>query len=228
MTECIVELNHVAGAVSRETMERLKVFEVEFRKWSNRINLAAPSTLSDLWQRHILDSAQLFSIKPKAMTWLDLGSGGGFPGAVLAILLMERPGAHINLVESNNKKAAFLRSILGQLQAPATVHICRIEEASDRISQPEIITARALAPLPRLLELAQPWLNPTSGPAATALFHKGRDYAIEIAETRNTWRFDLIEHISKIDSTSRILEISRLLRIGQEDHNQDLIRQADS
>lgn len=218
------ELTDIAGSVSRETLDRLLEFETEFQKWSSRINLAAPSTLSELWSRHILDSAQLFSIKPKATSWLDLGSGGGFPGAILAILLMERPGAYIELVESNNKKAAFLRAVLGKLQVPVTVHVCRIEAAFERTAHPQIITARALAPLPRLLELARPWLE--ADQSTVALFHKGRDYAREVAESSDYWSFDLIEHVSKIDSMSRILEISRLSRIGTVDHNQDLTRQA--
>ena len=96
------QIREVAGAVSRETLQRLEAFEAEFLKWSARINLAAPSTLDALWSRHILDSAQLAGLKPDALSWLDLGSGGGFPGAVMAILLRERPGASIELIESNH------------------------------------------------------------------------------------------------------------------------------
>ena len=202
------EIRDVAGTVSRETLERLEAFEAEFRKWSARINLAAPSTLDMLWSRHILDSAQLAALKPDALKWLDLGSGGGFPGAIMAILLRERPGAAIELVESNHKKAAFLRSVLGSLEAPVKVHICRIEQAAGVGAGAEIVTARALAPLPRLLDLSAPWLTGR----ATALFHKGRDYAVEIAESRDAWQFDLIEHRSKIDPASRILELSMVER----------------
>lgn len=204
----LTELRNVAGMVSRETLARLDFFEAEFRKWSARINLAAPSTLEALWSRHILDSAQLFTLKPGALSWLDLGSGGGFPGAIMAILLVDREGGKIELVESNNKKAAFLKSVLGAVKAPARVHICRIEDAYGRVEMPEIVTARALAPLPRLLDLAGPWL----ARGATALFHKGRDYAAEVTESRDGWRFDLIEHASKIDPAGRILEVSGLAR----------------
>lgn len=199
-------LRDVAGDVSRETFERLEHFESEFKRWNSRINLAAPSTLNQLWERHILDSAQIAPLAPTALRWLDLGSGGGFPGAIMAIILRERPGAYIDLVESNNKKAAFLKSVLGFLGAPATVHVSRIEQAVGRVEQPEIVTARALAPLPLLLKLASPWLLT----GATALFHKGRDYAAEVDESRTSYGFDLVQHVSRIDSESRILEISQL------------------
>src|SRR5690606_38293964 len=154
-----LELQEIAGPVSREPFDCLIGFESEFRKWSARINLAAPSTLDTLWSRHILDSAQIARLEPNALKWLDLGCGGGFPGAVLAILMRDRPGAHNDLVESNNKKAAFLRSVLGSFRAPARVHVARIEDAAVLVNQPEIVTARALAPLSKLLGLAEPWLT---------------------------------------------------------------------
>ncbi len=207
MSDRFETLRDVAGTVSRETYAALEAFETDFRRWSARINLAAPSTLETLWSRHILDSAQLAALKPDALRWLDLGSGGGFPGAILAILFRDRPGAHIELVESNNKKVAFLRSILGTCGAPATVHVSRIKDAPPRVVQPDIVTARALAPLPKLLGLARPWL----AHGATALFHKGRDYAAEVRESHDEWSFDLVEHRSRIDPESRILEISRLV-----------------
>jgi 16S rRNA (guanine527-N7)-methyltransferase len=208
VTDKYVELCDVAGTVSRETFERVEKFESEFLRWSARINLSAPSTLSQLWSRHILDSAQLSSLKPQALRWLDLGSGGGFPGAVMAILLRDRAGSTIDLVESNNKKAAFLQAVLAEAGAPARVHVSRIEDAPQVVDNPEIVTARALAPLPKLLSLSERWL--ASG--AVALFHKGRDYASEVAESRNVFDFDLVEHRSRIDSESRILEISGLKR----------------
>ncbi|WP_163270722.1 16S rRNA (guanine(527)-N(7))-methyltransferase RsmG [Chelativorans alearense] len=210
MTEArFAALQAVAGPVSRETFVRLEAFEAAFRRWAARINLAAPSTLPHLWERHILDSAQLVRLAPEAKRWLDLGSGGGFPGGVVAVLLIERAEAHIDLVESNRKKAAFLQTTLAGLDAPATVHARRIEDCYTAIPAPEIVTARALAPLSRLLELAEPWLVQ----GARALFHKGRDYRREVEESGDAWQFDLVEHSESIGD-GVILEISDLRRLS--------------
>ena len=179
-----------------------------FRTWASRINLAAPSTLNDIWNRHILDSAQLMPLAPKALRWLDLGSGGGFPGLVLAFLLKERPGGHIDLVESNRKKAGFLQAVAGQFSLPARVHACRIEGEIKGLEQPEVVTARALAPLPPLLDLVLPWLSA----GARGLLHKGRDYRQEIQESAPQWQYDLVEHPSRLDADSVILEIGDLRR----------------
>ena len=198
------ELVRVAGPVSRETFLRLSAFQATFEKWAARINLAAPSTIPELWSRHILDSAQLLPLAPNALRWLDLGSGGGFPGAVLSVLLADRDGASITLVESNQKKASFLRNAIAG--SPGSVVAKRIEEVRGEFEDAEIVTARALAPLNKLLGLAEPWL----AAGATALFHKGRDYRREIEESRDAWQFSLVEHPSAIDAASVILEISDL------------------
>jgi len=203
------ELCQVAGPVSRETFERLQAFETLFRKWAARINLSAPSTLDDTWHRHILDSAQLDRLAPEATRWVDVGSGGGFPGLVLGFLLMEREGASIDLVESNRKKASFLQMVCGEFGLPARVHAKRIEDTYAVIRDPEVVTARALAPLPLLLQLSAPWLMA----GAKALFHKGRDYRAELEESAQLWSFDLIEHKSVIDPQSIVLEISSLRRV---------------
>ena len=209
MTERLSALQAVAGPVSRETIARIEAFEAAFQKWSARINLAAPSTLPHLWERHILDSAQLMALAPKEAKWLDLGSGGGFPGAVIAILIAEREGARIDLVESNHKKAAFLQTTLAALKAPATVHARRIEECYEQISPPGVITARALAPLTILFGLMEPWMKGE----ARALLHKGRDYQREVEESRDAWRFDLVEHENKVGGDGVILEVSNLRRL---------------
>ncbi len=203
------ELQRVAGPVSRETFEHLLSFEAQFQRWARRINLVASSTLSDVWNRHVLDSAQLARLDPDAKNWVDLGSGGGFPGLVMGFLLMEREGAGIELVESNRKKTSFLQAIVGEFGLPARIHAKRIEDTYDRIRAVEVVTARALAPLHELLRLAEPWL--ASG--AKALFHKGRDYRAEIEESAQLWVFDLIEHQSVVDPQSVVLEIRNLRRV---------------
>ncbi|MET3579114.1 16S rRNA (guanine527-N7)-methyltransferase [Mesorhizobium robiniae] len=204
-----VSLQEAAGPVSRETFERLVAFETVFQKWNRRINLAAQSTQDDVWRRHILDSAQLARIRPEAKRWVDLGSGGGFPGLVLAFLLAERDGASIDLVESNRKKASFLQAVVGQFNLPARVVARRIDDAYPLVSTPQIVTARALAPLSTLLDLSAPWL--TAG--ACGLFHKGRDYRAEVAESAQRWSFDLVEHASATDAHGVILELSDLRQL---------------
>lgn len=193
------------GPVSRETFLKLKVLQNLFEKWASRINLVASSTLCDIWSRHVLDSAQLIGLRPACLNWLDLGSGGGFPGLVVAVLLEERNG-RIDLVESNRKKAAFLQTACTSLKLPARIHPIRIESAPDKVAMPEVVTARALAALPALLDLSSPWLLE----GAAGLFHKGRGYRQEIGESAARWAFDLVEHSSKVDPEGVILEISGL------------------
>jgi 16S rRNA (guanine527-N7)-methyltransferase len=204
-TAAFAGLTEAAGPVSRETFEKLSAFEQLFLKWNRRINLSAQSTETGIWERHILDSAQLARIAPLEKSWLDLGSGGGFPGLVMAFLLAARGGS-IDLVESNRKKAAFLQSAVGQFNLPARVITRRIKDSYALVSQPEILTARALAPLPALLGLAAPWL--TAG--ARGLFHKGRDYRAEVKESAHQWKFDLVEHRSMTDPQGVILELRDL------------------
>lgn len=199
-------LQDAAGPVSRETFDRLVAFEQMFQKWNRSINLVAQSTSGDVWQRHILDSAQLGRIEPVATRWVDLGSGGGFPGLVMAFLLAERDGASIDLVESNRKKASFLQTVVGQFSLPARVVARRIDDSHALVSTPQIVTARALAPLSTLLELSAPWL--VSG--GRGLFHKGRDYRTEVQESVHRWSFDLVEHPSVTDVGGVILELSNL------------------
>lgn len=197
-----------ALAVSRETEARFAAFEAEFRKWAARINLVAPSTLADLRNRHIADSAQILQRSGPVRTIVDLGSGGGFPGLVLAILLAETPGAMVHLVESNGKKCAFLRHVTQTLALPATVHTARIEDVIATLPAPDIITARALAPLPLLLELASPPML-TGVPA---FFHKGREWREEVAAAHGVWTFDLVVHPSLIDAESVVLQVTHLAR----------------
>src|SRR5215204_7596941 len=138
--------------VSRETAERLEKFIELLLSWQRTTQLVARSTLPELWTRHVADSLQLLPLAPEARTWVDLGSGGGFPGLTLACALADTAGAKVHLVESNAKKAAFLREGARALRLPALVHAMRIEDFShDFADSPDVVTARALAPLTRLL-----------------------------------------------------------------------------
>lgn len=197
-------LRAVVPAVSRETAQCLMVYEEAVKKWQSHINLIANATLPELWVRHILDSAQIAGLKPKAKHWCDIGSGGGFPGIVTAILLKEDENFHMDLVESNSKKAAFLRSVTAELDLAVFVHNCRIETSYSHIKKPDVITARALSSLDNLLIMTRPWLEQ----GAIALFQKGRDYKKEINEAKENSEFNFIIHESKIEENSVILEIS--------------------
>lgn len=196
--------------VSRETYSRLEQFVALFQKWARHINLAAPSTLSQVWDRHVKDSAQLFALNPSPLQWLDLGSGGGFPGVVTAILLREVEGGWVHLVESNHKKASFLRVALQETGAKGSVHSVRIEDADEAITDIQAVSARALASLPSLLEMIEPWANRNT--ELVSYLHKGRDYESEIANARGKFQFDLVKHQSRVEPDSVVLEISRLTR----------------
>lgn len=199
--------------VSRETMDRLEVFVALFKKWAKAINLVAPSTLAEIWRRHVIDSAQIYAFYPGPHTWVDLGSGGGFPGVITAILLAEAEGGWVHLVESNNKKAAFLRSAILETGARATVHAIRIEEAPAVIRECDAISARALAELDLLLAYGMPWAE--RNPALRFFLHKGRDYQQEVDKAVGRWRFDLVKHASVIEPDSVVLELSHLSRRPQ-------------
>ncbi|MGB8819258.1 MAG: 16S rRNA (guanine(527)-N(7))-methyltransferase RsmG [Rhizobiaceae bacterium] len=204
------KLRTITPDVSRETFERLLAFEALFLKWSKSFNLAAPSTLNDFWSRHVVDSFQLTAIRKPTGTWVDIGSGGGLPGLVMAIVMCESPGGIVHLVESNGKKAAFLRQALLETGGSGVVHRLRIEDAYAATGPAEVITARALTNLDNLLELSRPWMIG----GATALFHKGREYREEIIAAGDGWRLDLLEHASAVDRASTILEIRSALPIG--------------
>jgi 16S rRNA (guanine527-N7)-methyltransferase len=196
-------------SVSRETQQRLEHFAELFIKWSKSINLVAPSTMSTMWTRHIADSAQIFSLSPHPHQWIDLGSGGGFPGIITAILLREIEGGWVHLVESNHKKAAFLRVALQETGGRGTVHPVRIEDAPPLVPNCQAISARALADLNSLLTYVEPWVI---NQKARCYFHKGRDYLTEIDKARGCWDFDLIHHASAVESDSNILEVFNIGR----------------
>ncbi|GAA4658217.1 16S rRNA (guanine(527)-N(7))-methyltransferase RsmG [Bartonella pachyuromydis] len=200
-------LLNIVPSVSRETMENLIQFEALIMQWNKHINLVSAATIPLLWTRHILDSAQIYPLYSNFLHWCDLGSGGGFPAIVIAIFLKEKKAGHINLVESNGKKVAFLRTVIAGLDLPATVYHCRIEDVYKKITTPEVITARGLTSLDELLGLIFPLLTRKT----IAVLQKGRDYSTEIKKASANWQFDLLKHKSKIDENSVILEISHLL-----------------
>lgn len=202
---------NVAGNdVSRETYDDLAQFGDLVRKWTAKINLIAASTTDDLWDRHIVDSAQLYQFAPKSFSnWLDIGSGGGFPGIVMAIYAKtQQPDAVFVLIESDQRKATFLRTASRELGLNVTVVAERIEATTPQNA--DVVSARALTTLSTLLPLAKRHIKPTG----LCLFHKGRRAKDEIAEARKAWQFDLEEHPSFTDPDARLLVIQRISRAG--------------
>jgi 16S rRNA (guanine527-N7)-methyltransferase len=198
----------LARDVSRETSEALNGFLDRVRRWTTTINLVSRGTVADLYSRHLLDSAQLFAhLRPGDRTWADLGSGGGFPGIVIAILARElQPELHVTLVEADRRKATFLRMVVAEWAPSATVIAARTEEIP-RLGA-EIVSARALAPLTTLLGMAERHLAPNG----VALFPKGQNYRAEIATARQTWHFDLEETRSLTRDTAALLKIKDIRR----------------
>ena len=195
--------------VSRETEARLDRYLDLLREWQAKTNLVAPSTLPNLWTRHISDSLQLLTIAPSARVWLDLGSGGGFPGVVLACALAESAGAMVHLVDRNAKKAAFLREALRVTGAHGTVHLADIGDSVDRITGPvDCVTARALAPLHQLIGFAEPLV----GKGARALFLKGQDIEAELTEATKYWSIKPQLHSSRTGGHGWIVELDHIER----------------
>jgi 16S rRNA (guanine527-N7)-methyltransferase len=198
-----------ALGVSRETQDRLTRFAVLLRNWTKRLNLIAPSTVPDLWTRHILDSAQVFPLAPAgAGYWLDLGTGGGLPGLVCAILARDlSPDTRFGFVESDRRKCAFIATCIRDLRLDATVYPHRVEDTS--APQVHVVSARGLAPLARLFALAEPLASADT----TLLFPKGARHDLEIVEAEATWRFTVTAHPSITSHDARILECHLLGRI---------------
>jgi 16S rRNA (guanine527-N7)-methyltransferase len=190
--------------VSRETEERLAVLVAELERWQVAKNLVSSATLADVWTRHIADSVQLFDLAPDAAKWLDLGSGGGFPGLVIGICLAERPGGHIHLVESNSRKCAFLRHAARLTGAPVTVHAARIDDViGDFTGRVDVVTARALAPLPQLLD----WCKELLRTGTLGLFPKGQHLDAELTDSSRYWKIQASTVSSVTDGAARILMV---------------------
>jgi len=173
--------------VSRETEARLDNYVDELKKWSKSRNLVGPETLSSLWTRHVADSAQAVDCLPDATRWMDLGSGAGLPGLVIACLIADKTDARVDLVESNGGKCAFLRAAARATGAPARVHNKRLEAVISDWSEPlDVVTARALAPLEKLLGMTAPLI----AKGVIAVFHKGQDIDSELTQASTCWRFN--------------------------------------
>jgi 16S rRNA (guanine527-N7)-methyltransferase len=196
------------AAQTRATPEQLADLERYQRllgEWNARMNLVGPATLEVFWNRHAWDSAQLLDLAPDALTWADLGAGAGLPGLVLAIFGKDRPGFHVHLVESMTKRCRFLSEVVGELTLPATVHNERAENLTLDV---DIVTARACAPLSRLLGYARPYLQA----GATGLFMKGQDVAAELVEASISWDFEADTLPSRSDPRGQIVRVRRLGR----------------
>ena len=192
-------------AVSRETAERLDIYADLLRRWQTVKNLVGPGTLPELWTRHIADSAQLVPLAPDAHVWADLGSGAGFPGLVTAILLREVPGAQVHLVESNNRKCAFLREVARETGAPALVHTGRIEDVVPELDGVDAVSARALAPLPQLLL----WAKRLIDAGSVGLFLKGQEFENESATIDPTLGYEVSAYPSRTNPAGRILMVRK-------------------
>jgi len=192
--------------VSRETLGRLDVYESLLNKWSTKINLVSRHTLENAAHRHFRDSAQIFHFIPKdSQKLIDLGSGGGFPGLVLAILAKElQPGLQVHLVESDQRKAAFLRTVARETDVSVFVHVKRIEKLDEM--EADVITARALAPLRDLLGYAKRHLKN----GGVCLFPKGQSWEKECDEAAHEWQFSYVNHISEFQANAVILEVRDL------------------
>ncbi|WP_424988213.1 16S rRNA (guanine(527)-N(7))-methyltransferase RsmG [Microbulbifer sp. S227A] len=194
--------------VSRETLERLKCFDSLVRKWNPRINLVSRNSLEVLWSRHIVDSVQVFRLREKSGSWVDLGSGGGFPGAVVAILAEEfDPGAAVTLIESDQRKCAFLRTVIRETGVACRVISRRIEQVEPQAA--DILSARALTNLSGLLEFAERHLSSDG----MALFPKGVSWQKEVAEAERSWRFEYEPTESATEAGSVILKVKGISRV---------------
>jgi len=192
--------------VSRETRERLQTFVDLLDRWRRVVNLVSDSSSHRIWTRHVVDSAQLLRLAPEARIWIDLGSGAGFPGLVIAIQLAEAKGARVHLIESDRRKSAFLREAARATGAPAVVHNSRIEDAGALFAGPvDAVTARALAPLPRLIPLATLWLDR----GAIGVFPLGRKIELDftVIQKLSDYAFSFTE--SLVNRESHILIVRR-------------------
>jgi 16S rRNA (guanine527-N7)-methyltransferase len=197
-----------ATGCTAEQLELLERYRGLLADWNTRLNLVGPGTLDVFWNRHALDSWQLLDAAPEARTWADLGAGAGLPGIVLAVGLQARPGARVLLVESLAKRCRFLSEVVTQLALPAVVVNARAESAAETV---DVVTARACAPMSRLLGFAETWI----AQGALGLFLKGEAVEAELDEARSTWSFEASLTPSVSDPRGRLVRIERLARRGR-------------
>ncbi|MDJ0628499.1 MAG: 16S rRNA (guanine(527)-N(7))-methyltransferase RsmG [Rhodobacter sp.] len=208
MSENVDEILRRTYNVSRETTDRLQVFADLLLKWSPRINLISRSTAQDLWHRHIQDSAAVFAAaSPNARTWIDLGTGGGFPGAVVALMAAEsNPGLRVTCVECDIRKAMFLKTVSRETGVAFAVLSRRIEEVPGQAA--DVVSARALAPMDRLLGYAERHMAETG----EGLFLKGENWPAEVEKALEKWRFKLEKKSSATNPGSAVLIVKDLAR----------------
>jgi 16S rRNA (guanine527-N7)-methyltransferase len=199
-------------SVPRETVDKLVIYVQLLKQWQKAVNLVAPSTLEQIWHRHFADSAQILPYAAGSRLWVDLGSGGGFPGLVIAILLANHENRHVHLIESNGRKCAFLSEVVRKTGAPATVHAGRIEDIAraGTIGKADVVSSRALAPLVSLLGMACGFFGENS----VGLFLKGREARQEIADAGKVWRFDYECVPSQTSDDGNIVIIRSLSRLA--------------
>lgn len=190
--------------VSRETEARLAIYAELLARWQHVKNLVGPSTLDHIWTRHIADSGQLLELAPDAGEWADMGSGAGFPGMVIAIQLHDRPGASVHLIESNGRKCAFLREVARECEAPAIIHNARVEDVLPDLPHAQVLTARAVAPLPRLLEMGKVALDR----GALGLFLKSKGEVTTAGAETQGLQWSVLP--SKTSPEGRIVRVSAL------------------
>lgn len=194
-------------SVSRETREKLEIFAALLTQWNERINLVSPRDMLNLWPRHIEDSLQLAALIAPGARVTDLGSGGGFPGLVIAIATQkDGVGSPVTLIESDQRKCAFLREAARACGVQATVLASRIEQAPGQVAPADVVTARALAPLDTLLD----WASPLLKPEGRCLFLKGKKTPDELTDARKRWHMSEKSLASRTDPSGVILEISGL------------------
>jgi 16S rRNA (guanine527-N7)-methyltransferase len=194
-----------ATGVGEAQIADLEAFRLLLGDWNAKMNLVGPSAMAEFWLRHALDSAQLLFLAPKALVWADIGAGAGFPGLVLAVLLKNRQRGHVHLIESMAKRCRFLEAVVSELELPASVHKARAEDLSLKV---HVVTARAVAPLERLLGYARPYLRKN----VTGLFLKGQDVEVELEEATRYWRFEAELMPSMSSPQGRIVQLRGLSR----------------